>query len=160
MVGRMPTCTRAHASTSTHVWWLTNCNAAQVHSGFYGIYTSGSTGKPKGVVVTHASWINLAQHMQHTFGLGIDDIGLNRFSISFDPHTLFINMPLYIGSTMVLTKPGVVEPSYAMSLVMQHRITVRQSSTIGGGWSVDFEAGLLALNSGTATRRATHCALW
>src|SRR6185436_760073 len=50
----------------------------------YVIYTSGSTGRPKGVMNAHRGVVNRLVWMQAHFGLGADDVVLQKTPFSFD----------------------------------------------------------------------------
>ena len=50
----------------------------------YVIYTSGSTGRPKGVMIQHRGVVNRLVWMQARFGLGADDVVLQKTPFGFD----------------------------------------------------------------------------
>ncbi|WP_164021917.1 non-ribosomal peptide synthetase, partial [Pyxidicoccus trucidator] len=50
----------------------------------YVIFTSGSTGRPKGAMNAHRAVCNRLLWMQHAYGLGADDVVLQKTPYSFD----------------------------------------------------------------------------
>ncbi len=79
----------------------------------YLIYTSGSTGRPKGVLNAHRGIVNRLDWMQELFGLGADDVVLQKTPASFDVSVWEFFWPLITGARLVLARPGgQKDPSY------------------------------------------------
>ena len=72
----------------------------------YMIYTSGSTGKPKGAMNEHGGLTNRLLWMQERFGLGEEDVVLQKTPISFDVSVWELLWPLMVGARLVMAKPG------------------------------------------------------
>lgn len=68
------------------------------------LYTSGSTGKPKGVRIEHPGLVSRIQWMRHTFGIGPNDVMLQRTNYVFDVSILEIFAALCGGSRLVMIK--------------------------------------------------------
>ncbi|HSR97320.1 MAG TPA: condensation domain-containing protein, partial [Kofleriaceae bacterium] len=67
----------------------------------YVIYTSGSTGTPKGVMNEHRGAVNRMQWMQEAYGLGGNDIVLQKTPFSFDVSVWEFFWPLMTGAQLV-----------------------------------------------------------
>jgi amino acid adenylation domain-containing protein len=90
----------------------------------YVIYTSGSTGRPKGVVNTHRGIVNRLDWMQRQFGLGADDVVLQKTSSGFDVSVWEFFWPLTVGAKLVLAKPdGHRDPAYLRNLIQSAGVT-------------------------------------
>jgi amino acid adenylation domain-containing protein len=90
----------------------------------YVIYTSGSTGRPKGVPNAHRSVVNRLLWMQEQFGLGTDDVVLQKTPASFDVSMWELLWPLMTGARLVLAAPGGhQDPVYLRELIEQAGIT-------------------------------------
>ncbi|MCP3934693.1 MAG: amino acid adenylation domain-containing protein [Actinomycetia bacterium] len=76
------------------------------HNVAYVIYTSGSTGKPKGVLNEHRGIVNRLLWMQETFGLGSDDVVLQKTPFTFDVSVWELFWPLQTGAQLVMATPG------------------------------------------------------
>ena len=120
----------------------------------YLIYTSGSTGRPKGVVNSHRGIVNRLDWMQAAYGLGTDDVVLQKTPAGFDVSVWEFFWPLATGARLVLARPGGHrDPAYLRELIGTERITV-----------VHFVPSMLAafLADGDATgdpaRAAARCA--
>jgi amino acid adenylation domain-containing protein len=86
-------------------------------------FTSGSTGRPKGVVVPHRALSDFLCWAQDTWSLTKNDPGLLLISIQFDPHVAAIFTPLFVGSKLVIARPGGHnDPEYIMELMAKHRV--------------------------------------
>lgn len=68
----------------------------------YILFTSGSTGRPKGVAARHRGIVNLLTDMQHTLGIGVDDVVGAFTSLSFDPSVLDLFLPLVAGARVFI----------------------------------------------------------
>ncbi|WP_167543313.1 non-ribosomal peptide synthetase [Streptomyces violaceusniger] len=90
----------------------------------YIIYTSGSTGAPKGVCLQHRGVVNRLTWMQRTFGLGTDDVVLQKTPFSFDVSVWEIFWPLMTGARLVLAQPGGHrDPSYLVDVIAQEKVS-------------------------------------
>ena len=91
----------------------------------YIIYTSGSTGEPKGVIVSHLAIYNRISWMKKQYEVNESDIILHKTSIMFDVSVWEIMLPLFCGSTLVLSKPkGNRDAFYLRDLILRHKITM------------------------------------
>ena len=90
----------------------------------YVIYTSGSTGRPKGVLNTHRGIVNRLDWMQREFGLGADDVVLQKTSAGFDVSVWEFLWPLTVGARLVFAKPdGHRDPTYLRDLIRRAGVT-------------------------------------
>ncbi|HEY1733125.1 MAG TPA: amino acid adenylation domain-containing protein, partial [Acidimicrobiales bacterium] len=90
----------------------------------YVIYTSGSTGRPKGVLNTHRGIVNRLDWMQREFGLGADDVVLQKTSSGFDVSVWEFFWPLTVGARLVFAKPdGHRDPAYLRDLIRRAGVT-------------------------------------
>ncbi|MDX3744970.1 AMP-binding protein, partial [Pseudomonas sp.] len=72
----------------------------------YAIYTSGSTGQPKCAANHHRALHNRLAWMQQDYGLGPDDVVLQKTPFSFDVSVWEFFWPLAIGARLALAAPG------------------------------------------------------
>ena len=72
----------------------------------YMIYTSGSTGKPKGAMNEHGGLTNRLLWMQERFGLGEEDVVLQKTPISFDVSVWELLWAVMVGGRLVMARPG------------------------------------------------------
>jgi amino acid adenylation domain-containing protein len=72
----------------------------------YVIYTSGSTGQPKGAGNAHRAVVNRILWMQETFGVGADDVVLQKTPFSFDVSVWEFFWPLMAGARLAVAAPG------------------------------------------------------
>ena len=92
------------------------------------IYTSGSTGRPKGVCITHRNVLQLVVGPEFIdFGPG--DSFLHHTSISFDPSTFEIWMPLLNGGRLVVLPPGRTSLTAIGRAIREHAVTTLQLAT-------------------------------
>ncbi|HTO79350.1 MAG TPA: amino acid adenylation domain-containing protein, partial [Methylocystis sp.] len=90
----------------------------------YVIYTSGSTGRPKGVGVSHEGIVNRLAWMQARYGLGDDDVVLQKTPYSFDVSVWEFFWPLSVGSRLAVARPDDHrEPARLARLIERHRVT-------------------------------------
>ncbi|MFL6127650.1 MAG: amino acid adenylation domain-containing protein, partial [Mycobacteriales bacterium] len=90
----------------------------------YVIYTSGSTGRPKGVLNAHRGIVNRLRWMQDEYGLGADDVVLQKTPASFDVSVWEFFWPLVTGARLVLARPGGHrDPAYLRRVIDEHRVT-------------------------------------
>jgi amino acid adenylation domain-containing protein len=90
----------------------------------YVIYTSGSTGRPKGAMNTHGGLRNRLLWMQEAYGLGSDDVVLQKTPYSFDVSVWEFFWPLITGARLVVARPGGHRDSaYLAELVAAQGVT-------------------------------------
>jgi acyl-coenzyme A synthetase/AMP-(fatty) acid ligase len=88
------------------------------------IYTSGSTGRPKGAMNEHRAIVNRLTWMQGAYGLGPDDVVLQKTPFSFDVSVWEIFWPLMAGATLEIARPeGHKDPAYLRALIEDARVT-------------------------------------
>jgi amino acid adenylation domain-containing protein len=90
----------------------------------YVIYTSGSTGRPKGVMNAHRGVVNRLVWMQAHFGLGADDVVLQKTPFGFDVSVWEFFWPLQQGARLVVARPdGHRDPAYLRGVVEREGVT-------------------------------------
>jgi amino acid adenylation domain-containing protein len=90
----------------------------------YLIYTSGSTGRPKGVLNAHRGVVNRLTWMQDEFGLGPEDVVLQKTPVGFDVSVWEFFWPLLTGARLALAKPGGHrDPAYLREVIERHGVT-------------------------------------
>jgi len=90
----------------------------------YVIYTSGSTGRPKGVMNQHRGVVNRLVWMQAQFGIGADDVVLQKTPFSFDVSVWEFFWPLQQGARLVMARPdGHRDPAYLRDVVEREGVT-------------------------------------
>ncbi|HLL45528.1 MAG TPA: amino acid adenylation domain-containing protein, partial [Longimicrobiaceae bacterium] len=90
----------------------------------YVIYTSGSTGRPKGVMNQHRSVVNRLEWMQAHFGIGADDVVLQKTPFGFDVSVWEFFWPLRQGARLVMARPdGHRDPAYLRHVVEREGVT-------------------------------------
>ncbi|HYH80735.1 MAG TPA: condensation domain-containing protein, partial [Longimicrobium sp.] len=90
----------------------------------YVIYTSGSTGRPKGVMNAHRGVVNRLVWMQAHFGIGADDVVLQKTPFSFDVSVWEFFWPLQQGATLVMARPdGHRDPLYLQEVIERRGVT-------------------------------------
>ncbi|MFJ9990316.1 amino acid adenylation domain-containing protein [Pseudomonas putida] len=90
----------------------------------YVIYTSGSTGLPKGVMNEHAGVVNRLLWTQDAYGLGADDVVLQKTPFSFDVSVWEFFWPLQTGAQLVMARPGGHrDPGYLRQVIAAESVT-------------------------------------
>ncbi|WP_039781023.1 non-ribosomal peptide synthetase, partial [Nocardia cerradoensis] len=90
----------------------------------YVIFTSGSTGRPKGVAVSHGAIVNRLVWMQSEYGLGSDDVVLQKTPATFDVSVWEFFWPLQVGARLVVARPdGHRDPAYLARLMDEEAVT-------------------------------------
>nr|WP_256980682.1 non-ribosomal peptide synthase/polyketide synthase [Rhodococcus sp. 14-1411-2a] len=90
----------------------------------YVIFTSGSTGRPKGVHVEHRAIVNQILWLTETYGLGAEDIVLQKTPTTFDVSLWELFGTLATGGTLVVATPdGHRDPAYLADIIEQEKIT-------------------------------------
>ncbi|HEU4556752.1 MAG TPA: condensation domain-containing protein, partial [Longimicrobium sp.] len=90
----------------------------------YVIYTSGSTGRPKGVMNQHRGVVNRLWWMQAEYGIGADDVVLQKTPFSFDVSVWEFFWPLQQGATLVMARPdGHRDPLYLQEMIERRGVT-------------------------------------
>ncbi|HYR12181.1 MAG TPA: amino acid adenylation domain-containing protein, partial [Longimicrobium sp.] len=90
----------------------------------YVIYTSGSTGRPKGVMNQHRGVVNRLVWMQAQFGIGADDVVLQKTPFSFDVSVWEFFWPLQQGARLVMARPdGHRDPLYLQEVIERRGVT-------------------------------------
>ncbi|MGN5235876.1 non-ribosomal peptide synthase/polyketide synthase [Rhodococcus sp. SJ-3] len=98
---------------------LRSSNAAYV------LFTSGSTGRPKGVAISHAAIVNRLLWMQDQYGLGGDDIVLQKTPFTFDVSVWEFFWPLQVGARLVIAAPdGHRDPDYLVRTMIETSVSV------------------------------------
>ncbi|MBF6175770.1 non-ribosomal peptide synthetase [Nocardia blacklockiae] len=91
----------------------------------YVIFTSGSTGVPKGVAVSQVAIVNHLEWMIAHYALGPDEVYLQKTATTFDVSLWGFLLPLRVGATVVLARPGGRrDPEYLAELIDRHGVTV------------------------------------
>jgi len=85
----------------------------------YVIYTSGSTGRPKGAMNAHRAVRNRLLWMRDDFGLGPDEVVLQKTPFSFDLSVWEIFATLMTGARLVMARPGGHQDSAYLVEVME-----------------------------------------
>ncbi|HEU4455947.1 MAG TPA: amino acid adenylation domain-containing protein, partial [Longimicrobium sp.] len=90
----------------------------------YVIYTSGSTGRPKGAINAHRGVVNRLRWMQAEYGIGADDVVLQKTPVSFDVSVWELFWPLMAGARLVLARPeGHRDPAYLAEVIGREGVT-------------------------------------
>jgi amino acid adenylation domain-containing protein len=90
----------------------------------YVIYTSGSTGRPKGVMNQHRGVVNRLVWMQAHFGIGADDVVLQKTPFGFDVSVWEFFWPLQQGARLVVARPdGHRDPAYLRDVIEREGVT-------------------------------------
>ncbi|HEV3051013.1 MAG TPA: amino acid adenylation domain-containing protein, partial [Longimicrobium sp.] len=90
----------------------------------YVIYTSGSTGRPKGVMNQHRGVVNRLVWMQAHFGIGADDVVLQKTPFGFDVSVWEFFWPLQQGARLVMARPdGHRDPVYLRDVIEREGVT-------------------------------------
>ncbi|MFF7891010.1 amino acid adenylation domain-containing protein [Streptomyces sp. NPDC007907] len=90
----------------------------------YVIYTSGTTGNPKGVEVTHGNLANTLDVIREHSGYGPQDVGLLKYSFSFDSSVIEIFAPLTSGARLVIAAADERKDPFRLAeLIGTHRVT-------------------------------------
>ncbi|HST57443.1 MAG TPA: amino acid adenylation domain-containing protein, partial [Longimicrobium sp.] len=90
----------------------------------YVIYTSGSTGRPKGVMNAHRGVVNRLVWMQAHFGIGADDVVLQKTPFGFDVSVWEFFWPLQQGARLVMARPdGHRDPLYLQEVIEREGVT-------------------------------------
>ncbi|AIZ33096.1 non-ribosomal peptide synthetase [Pseudomonas parafulva] len=90
----------------------------------YVIYTSGSTGLPKGVMNEHRGVVNRLLWTQDAYGLGAEDVVLQKTPFSFDVSVWEFFWPLQTGAQLVMARPGGHrDPQYLRQVIAERSVT-------------------------------------
>jgi amino acid adenylation domain-containing protein len=90
----------------------------------YVIYTSGSTGRPKGVMNQHRGVVNRLVWMQAAYGIGADDVVLQKTPFGFDVSVWEFFWPLQQGACLVMARPdGHRDPLYLQEVIEREGVT-------------------------------------
>nr|GLK41572.1 hypothetical protein GCM10017611_84480 [Rhodococcus wratislaviensis] len=93
----------------------------------YALYTSGSTGRPKGVAIPHSALANQLAWMRDVYGIGAQDVVLQKTPFTFDASVWELFLPLVVGGTLVIASPdGHRDPDYMAATVGTEAVTVIQ----------------------------------
>lgn len=83
-----------------------SCVTAPSDAAAYVLFTSGSTGEPKGVVNTVGGLENRLRWMRDHYGVGVNDVILQKTPASFDVCVWEMLLPVISGAEVVLARPG------------------------------------------------------
>ncbi len=115
----------------------------------YIIYTSGSTGEPKGVMVNHSSLLNFLLSMEKSPGMNESSVVLALASISFDPSTLELFLPLVAGATVVIADEEMTNnPLLLAEAIDRHDINILQATP--ATWQLLLDIGWVGKSGLTA----------
>ncbi|HEU4882970.1 MAG TPA: amino acid adenylation domain-containing protein, partial [Longimicrobium sp.] len=90
----------------------------------YVIYTSGSTGRPKGAMNAHRGVVNRLHWMRREYGIGADDVFLQKTPFSFDVSVQEFFLPLVVGARLVVARPeGHRDPGYLREVMQAQAVT-------------------------------------
>jgi amino acid adenylation domain-containing protein/non-ribosomal peptide synthase protein (TIGR01720 family) len=90
----------------------------------YVLYTSGSTGIPKGVACIHKGLTNRLIWMQDAYGLGEDDVVLQKTPYTFDVSGWEFHWPMMYGATLHFLRPGgEKDPLHILEVINERKIT-------------------------------------
>ncbi|MCT7294361.1 amino acid adenylation domain-containing protein, partial [Rhodococcus sp. PAE-6] len=90
----------------------------------YSIFTSGSTGRPKGVAVAHASVVNQIRWITTEYGIGPDDVVLQKTPFTFDVSVWELFGTLAVGARMVIAVPdGHRDTAYLGTVIRERAVT-------------------------------------
>ncbi|MCD4504134.1 amino acid adenylation domain-containing protein [Chromobacterium piscinae] len=118
----------------------------------YLLYTSGSTGRPKGVLVSHRAIVNRLLWMQHEYGLGADDVVLQKTPCSFDVSVWEFFWPLIVGAKLFMAPPDAHrDPEALLELIAARGVTTLH-------FVPSMLAALLAHMRGDAAARSAQAA--
>ena len=91
----------------------------------YVIYTSGSTGRPKGVMIEHRAVVNRLHWMQHAYGIGADDVILQKTPYHFDVSVWELFWWALEGAQVCLLPPKAERhPLIIVDTIKRHKVTV------------------------------------
>nr|WP_068279790.1 non-ribosomal peptide synthetase [Aldersonia kunmingensis] len=91
----------------------------------YVIFTSGSTGRPKGVAVSHGAVANQIQWIATEYGIGADDVVLQKTPATFDVSVWELFSTLTAGARMVIAAPdGHRDPRYLAEVIAAEGVTM------------------------------------
>ncbi|MEV4319529.1 amino acid adenylation domain-containing protein [Actinocrispum sp. NPDC049592] len=106
----------------------------------YIMYTSGSTGQPKGVEISHEGLTNLLSGVRDLLGAGPRDTWLLLTSLSFDPSTLELFVPLMTGGKVVVAPESArLDGAEQAQVIRDHGVTHVQATP--SGWRLLLGAG-------------------
>ncbi|HVK24473.1 MAG TPA: amino acid adenylation domain-containing protein [Actinokineospora sp.] len=90
----------------------------------YVIFTSGSTGQPKGVQMTHLSLANRLAWMQAAYGLGDDDVVLQKTPYTFDVSVWELLWAFTTGARLVVAPAEAHrDPQELMEIIVGEGVT-------------------------------------
>lgn len=90
----------------------------------YVVYTSGSTGRPKGTMNTRAGFSIRLHWMQQYYGIGPEDVILQKTPVGFDVSVAECLWGLTAGARTVVAEPGGHrDPDYLAGLIRRHGVT-------------------------------------
>ncbi|MEM7338854.1 MAG: amino acid adenylation domain-containing protein [Actinomycetota bacterium] len=90
----------------------------------YVIFTSGSTGRPKGVLNEHRGIVNRLLWKQDAFGLGPDDVVLQKTPFTFDVSVWELFWPFQVGAQLVVAPPDAHrDPRALVAEITDHGVT-------------------------------------
>src|SRR5678815_2262824 len=87
-------------------------------------FSAGSTGRPKGVMNAHRGVVNRLVWMQAQFGIGADDVVLQKTPFGFDVSVWEFFWPLQQGACLVMARPdGHRDPLYLQEVIEGRGVT-------------------------------------